>query len=643
MVAIVEKFTVLPIQPEEESVLKARTRPAFIDWMENNYYLTGGTSAVEGLWSREYTPYFVPIAAYLDDTTTREVWIYACSQSGKSTFGTGFTGYITDCMPGPTMEIMPTKDDVKNRIEARIRPMFAANESLLAHVRGHNVNNIFIGKQTVMDHMILYIGWATTAEAMADKPVCYVKADETGKYPPYVGEEADPISLLRKRQRWFKDRSKFLAMTTPVTAGDMSDQNWQRGDCCQWWAPCQHCGKWHEIKWENVKIDRYRDNRGKWRFYAESVYSKGGRARYACPRCGTFWSEDDRWNTVCRGKFVPDGCSVDDTGRITGTSRESAYKSCRIHALMLHPMVETVTNLVCEFVNAQKQKEMGNIQPLKDFWNSQLARPWRQTRAETDIERLKTHIGSYAAQIVPVGVELLTAGLDVQKDHLFLRVLGWGYLGEFWSIFEQRIETGPTDRLDNLEKVIPFLTRRWPAMEGKDIQYRTAAAAIDRGYNTEEVDALCVKYIGTVNLIPVAGDDTVKKRQWRTGYAAGGRIKRYDLNVTSYKDALFRSYFESTVPGPGYGHLHKDTQYEVLEHLTAEHKVIETKGNKLIRAGWKLKKEGRANHYWDCDVYARAAAEIAGLWSIPGPEAGEIKGTPVIGRPVGTRKIRTKY
>lgn len=637
MVSVIEQIRVLPILDEEKDILRPRQRPPFIEWMENSYILEGGTSAIEGPWSREYTPYFVPVAEWLSDTTTREIWIQACSQSGKSTIGTGFVGYICDCSPGPTLLIMPTKDDVKNRVEARIRPMFNANEDLLRHVGGRD-HNIFIGKQTVMDHMILYIGWPTTPAALADKPVCYILADEVGKFPSSVGEEADPISLMRKRQRWFKGRSKLIGNSTPVTKDDMFDQEWERGDRCQWHVPCPHCHKWHQIEWENVLIDR-KENK---EFYAESTYKSGDYARYVCPKCGSLWTEEDRWKAVCEGKFVPECDSINDNGIVTGTNHNTSYRSCRVHALMLHPMVETVTGLVCEFAHAQKSKQIGNIEPLKDFWNSQLARPWRETKAETDIQILQKHIGSYEKGKVPPGVQMITQGFDVQLDHVYCRVLGWGYLGEYWSIFEERIETGPTDRLDNLKKIIPYMTMRFELMEDDTKVMRIAMSAIDRQYNTETVDSLCVHVAGLAPIIPVAGDDKLQKQSWRTGDAAGGVLKRYDLNVTAYKDALYRGYFEAAAGGPGYGHLHKNTEYIVLEHLTSEHKDIVRKGTRIKWIGWLPKKEGTPNHYWDCDVYARAAADIAGLWSIPDPQAIK-KEVVYSGRSAQAKPIRTKY
>lgn len=632
-----ERIQILPLADLERDILIPKDRPSLLEWLESRYMLAGGTAAIEGYWSAEYTPYFRQPAEWLSDTITRELWIYACAQSGKTTFGTGFKGWIVDCNAGPTMSVMPTKDDVRNRVEARIRPMFAANPDLLRHVGG-NVRNIYIGKQTVMDHMILYLGWPTTPAATADKPICYLDLDEFCKYPPFVGEEADPYSLFRKRVRWFKGRSKIFASSTPTIADSGADMEYQKGDRCEWWVPCVYCGKWHMLVWENVVIEKKKDNE----FYPPEWYKSGKKSYYKCPKCQRGWTEDDRWRAVCRGQFVAGDNKLDDTGRITGQEIVTTVRSCRIHALMLHPAIETIASLTAEFVFAQKAKKTGNIQPLKDFWNSQLARTWREQKAVTDIEVLKRHIGGYPKGRVPPGVQMLTAGLDVQLDHVYMRVLGWGYLGEFWSIFEQRIETGPTDNIENLSKVMEFLAMRFELMTDPDTVMRIAMAGIDRQYNAESVDALCVRCLGVVPLIPVAGDDRLAKQSWVVGKTAGGQIKLYRLNTTAYKDAMWRGYFESKAAGPGYGHLHSETEYTVLEHLSSEEKKIERVAGKIKWIGWVVKSPGRANHYWDCDYIARAVADIAGMWSLADPKRPK-KEMPVPGRPIGRRPIRTRY
>jgi phage terminase large subunit GpA-like protein len=127
----------------------------------------------------------------------------------------------------------------------------------------------------------------------------------------------------------------------------------------------------------------------------------------------------------------------------------------------------------------------------------------------------------------------------------------------------------------------------------------------------------------------------------------GAKFFRYDLNVDTYKDRLYRLYYLSQAPGPGYGHLHRDTSAEVIDQLTAEEKVIISRGRKRL-AVWQPKKGRRDNHYWDCDVYATAAAELAGFLGLPPLEDFEqqvqAEARPSRPSPAPTnRKIRTHY
>jgi len=631
------------LQADELALLRARRQRNLIEWMENEYYLSGGRAAVEGYWSREYTPFFEQIAEWFSDTTTREIWLQKPAQFGGTTFMAGCLGYVVDCSPGPAMVVMPDKQETQSRIESVIRPMFANNENLLSHIYGKRVENIFITKQTIMNHMNLYIGWPTTAIATGDKPVCYLFLDEAAKFQPVVGVEADPFSLFRKRQLWFRNRSKLLAMSTPVTVGDLFDRNYKRGDCCEFWVPCVHCKKWHLLDRHNIVIDKKTNGK----YYREEYYKKGDHYRYVCPKCGVIWTESDRWKSVCSGKFVPDYCQLNDDGKPDTPIRFTTYHSARIHLLMLHTSFDPMRLLVCEYVHAMKQLDAGDTQPWKDFNNSRQALPWKEQKAKGDIDILKKHIGSYEPDIVPVGCQLLVAGIDVQLDHVWLWVLGFGYLSEVWSISNMRIETGPTDRIENLEKLIPYLVRRFEIEGMPKMTMRIALAAIDTQYHTDTVKAFSVRCRGVASVMLVAGDDRLTKQSMRVSKESGGAISVYHLNTCVFKDRLFRIFFESQTPGPGYGHFQKGVDYLLLEHMCAEEKVIERKGERITWIGWKIRKESKPNHYWDCGYYALAAADMAGQWTIASAEELEelrkIEKQKLQGKAIIEKPIRTKY
>jgi len=82
---------------------------------------------------------------------------------------------------------------------------------------------------------------------------------------------------------------------------------------------------------------------------------------------------------------------------------------------------------------------------------------------------------------------------------------------------------------------------------------------------------------------------------------------------------LFRLLFETSAPGSGFFHLHRETSEEIKGHLTSEEQRVYWKGfTKEIR--WVRKEGGGPNHLWDCCVYATAAAELAGVGLLRAPK-----------------------
>ena len=287
----------LPIQPEEMEVLEPRERINAAQWAVNKRKLSAKTSDLAGDWSHEYTPYLVEIMEALSDMGTRQVTLVKCSQSGGTETCLNFLGWVIDESPGPALIVMPREDDASRRVNTRIRPMFESTPSLRRKLPGGRLENLYIGKETVLDNLILYLAWSGSAAALADNPVCYVILDEVGKFPGGAGKEADPVSLAKKRQRWFYWRSKLFVLSTPVIEDDLVDREFKRGDQRRWWSRCVHCGRRHVLAWGNVHMEK--DGRGN--LLDPEEYELGGRAWYVCPQCGTAWSEMDRWQAVAAG------------------------------------------------------------------------------------------------------------------------------------------------------------------------------------------------------------------------------------------------------------------------------------------------------------------------------------------------------
>lgn len=620
----------LPLQPEELAVRSPQDRKTFLEWLETEYFLSPKVHGLSTKWSSEYGPFWVDIIRALDDTTTREVWVYAPAQSGKSTIMTGWMGYTIDVDPVPMGLVMPRDTDAAERVECNIIPMFEMNPRLLSHVGG-KIRNINIGKMTMFDNMAFYLLFATSAAAMASKAICRLGFDEAGKYPARVGKEADPISLGRDRTETFKGRSKIFGATTPVHKGDLSDREWIKGDRCEWFMRCVHCDGYHKNAWSNVVLDKNADGS----LLDPEEYSKGGRARYVCPKCGAMYSESDRWSSVCGGKWVPDGGDPSDE------APSRSVRSFRITGWILHPAIQTIDYLAARWSAAMEALHRGDRGPLQAFINSRAAEVWEPKESQPAESKLEPHIGGYDQGIIPVGARILTAAIDVQIDHVWLAVIAWGYQFEGWLIDARRIETGNTEYVENFELARPYISKRWDMAEDPDTVMRVTLAGIDSGYRTDQVNTVCRQW-ADLPVCPVKGwpEDRISGRLYRPVKLADGLI-RYDLNADKFKDSIYRQLFVAEAPGPGFLHLYNGIPPEYLKHLVSEHQVPRSKGSREFLT-WVKRDDHWPNHLWDLFVYNRFLAEIAGVPAIQNPDAKTVKPN-VVGRPIGRKPIRTKY
>lgn len=630
------RATPLPLFEEERELLIPRRRPDMVTWAEANYVLPRETAQVHGRWSRDYVPFWVEPMQWWSSGGLRQLNAAACTQAGKTEFANIAMGYAADVDPGPFLIVLPTEDVAKARLATRIRPMFRACPPLMRKI-GNDLANFNIGKETYLEDMILYVAWANSAITLSDKPIRYLILDEAAKYPMAVGTDTDPIRLGKRRQRGFSINAKTYVPSSPILENDLFWNEWISGDPYDWHVPCPACRRWHLMAWENVQLDK--DANG--RLLDAKEYARGGHARYVCPHCGAAWTDYQRWQAVTAGRWVQAGATVDVEGNINSARTPGPVRSIRIWAGMLHPVFQTIDGLAAEWASAQEAKHSGNIKPLQDFINNQLAEPWRETAKATKIEQLRSHIDKKCVTgLVPAGASFLTRGIDVQLDHVYVIDVAWGDLSEAWVVFFARIDCGDTERLSNYGPIEQYLASGWPLAADAAVRRHPAMASIDCAYRTEEVVTFCRQcQRNKIAIVPARGSEATHTAAGitRPFKDATKQILRYDVNVNYFKNILHSMLYATAEPGPGYMHLPSDTTDELLQHLASEEaREIPYKGRRVTL--W-VKKQGQPNHWWDALVHARHAAELVGVrWLSPRAAAA-----PPPGRPVAKRPIRTRY
>ena len=613
-------FRPMAMPVEVLGVLAPRRKEHMLDWMQQYYILPEKSSRIKGPWRLSVTPFWRIVIEWLCDLTTRVIWVLACTQSGKSTIFGGWMGYIIDVDPGPMKIVLPDEKVVKKRIK-RLKPAFESSPRILRHLGG-DIRNLLIGEPTDLDNMQLILAWPTSPITLSDDPSRYIGGDEVALWVADIKEDTDAISLLDNRVRTYRTISKQFYVTSPKNKGDLADINFEN---CQKWTIhicCPRCGLYHEASWWNVKLDKNPDKT----FLPAAHYTRGKvrHSHYTCPACAGRWSELERKAAISACRACPEGCSIGADGEIVGDWEDSTHKALRVPAVLVDPMFTTVDQLASEWVIADAHRKAGNILPLRNFWNNQMAEAWEQRERATSLTELQKHVGEYSMQnrLVPRKVQMICHGIDVQIDCVWVVTKGYGFRNEQWLLWAGRLETGHTGKAENWDLVEQYVRSEWVSKEDETVRYYASRAAVDCRYQRDEESAVvydfCLRFPeGAVIPVMGYGRERMHASLYKARPVAGKAMRRFDLNVDAAKDRLWQAiYDKEKEPGPGYLHLPNDLPESLARQLASEAQLIKRARSGREMVVW-VKKEGyRENHIWDANLYCDLAAELSGVFSL---------------------------
>jgi len=548
------------------------------EWSDQFRRLDVKTSAEPGQWQTGRTPYLKGIMDAFTDPYVDEITVMAASQVGKTEAMYNMLGFIIDQDPGPTLMVSPRADDAKSVSYNRVRPMIECSPVLSKYIP---INTDDITKlEYHFDRMILYFAGSNSPADLASRPIRYLFLDEVDKYPKFSGREADPIKLASERQKTFWNK-KTVKVSTPTTREGYIFREYDKSDQRRFHVPCPHCGKkqvllFGQIKWpkEESSAERIKNNRLAW---------------YECSHCKKRIDDIHKQKMMLSGEWISE---KSEHNRNRGFWVSSLYS----------PWL-TWSDIASEFLKSKDYVEL-----LMNFVNSWLAEVWEEKIEETTVDKVRNLARDYDQGVVPDEVLVLTAGVDVQKDHFYYVIRGWGYYEESWLIRADRVEYWD-DIIDCLFKTE---YRRVSSAETLNVYM----SCIDSGFRTDEVYRFCREWPDKTKAIKgleeITGGRFYRANKIdinsRTGAVIPGGLVLWNLNVTQYKDKINRLV---TSKNPGKWHIFKNPADDYLMQFTSEHKVlIRNRTTGKAKEVWQKKKEAAANHYLDAEVYALAAADI---------------------------------
>jgi phage terminase large subunit GpA-like protein len=290
-------------------------------------------------------------------------------------------------------------------------------------------------------------------------------------------------------------------------------------------------------------------------------------------------------------------------------------------------MFTTIDTMAADYAKAQAALKLGKHTTWRNFINNQLGQFWEVRDRETSAEVLDGHIikgeTAYRMRQVPPGVQLITMGIDVQADHVWVLTKGYGYQNQQWLIHAGRLETGHTGRQANWEIVDAYIRSEWLSQVDNSVKFYAKKVNIDCRYQRAERDEestviydFCIAIPhreGFINPVMGFSRKRMKEMSIRGIHPlAGSTLTRYNINVDLYKDRAWETLHNpEATPGPKYMHLPIDLPGDIKRQLCSEEQIL-VDGVPL----WKVKDGHTDNHCWDCNIYADVAAEIAGAFSL---------------------------
>jgi len=556
-------------------------------WADKYRRLDTKTSAEPGQWSTARTPYLKGIMDAFTDPFVDEITVMSASQVGKTEAMLNMLGYIIDQDPGPTLMVLPRADDAKSISYNRIKPMIEGSAILERYIP-QNSDDI-TKLEYHFDRMILYFAGSNSPADLASRPIRYLFLDEVDKYPRFSGREADPIKLAQERQKTFWNK-KTVKVSTPTTREGYIFREYEKSDQRRFYVPCPHCGKiqvliFGQIKWpkEEASAERIKNERLAW---------------YECLHCNKRIEDSQKPRMMQSGEWIAD--------------KKEPNKNRGFWISSLYSPWLSFSDIAAEFLKSKDYIEL-----LMNFVNSWLAEVWEENIGKTKPEELLSLVLPNPRGIVPDGARVLTAGVDVQKDHFYLSIRGWGLHQESWLILATRVE--------EWDDVIEILFKTYYPSETAGVEpFGVRLTCIDTGYRTDEVYEVARLWRDIAR--PIKGQSYISGVPFRvssidkypaTGQTIPGGLLLWHIDTSYFKDKISRLVKNTKLDSPGGWHLHKDPSDEYLKQFCGEHKIIiRDKKTGRAREEWRTVSVHAQSHFFDTECYSIAAAEMIRVFAM---------------------------
>lgn len=565
------------------------------EWAEKYRQLDAKTTARPGPWRNSSTPYLKGLMDEFNNYETEEIVFVKPTQVGGTEAILNMIGFVIDEDPSPAMVVYPTDELAKSISKNRIEPMLL-NSPTLKEKYHENDSSVL---EMQFDDMYLSLVGSNSPSGLASKPIKYLFLDETDKYPGASKKEADPVSLAKERTKTFHNRKIVLASTPTLKNNHIWEAKENADVEKHYLMPCPHCGRKIEFKFSNL---RFPDDE------SMSYADRAERARYVCQECGSIITDSQKYIMLQQG-----------TWEIVERKTQFARKVVFWLNTLYSPFVR-FAEVAKEFLTSKDDSEA-----FQNFVNSWLAEPWEDTKLKTSADLVMERQTALPELIVPEWTKLIVGGVDVQENSLYVSIRAFGN-----HITSQNIYHKQVLNFSAVEQIM-----NTPYRNANGDEFIVSLCLIDSGYDADSTYDFCADNSDWA--VPVKGASNPMINHYKISKINKTDSKAYGMSLVIVDTGKYKDMIASRMRkknGRGSWMVYQGCDREYAEQVTAEHKINVKTNNGKVKQEWHLKSSHADNHYFDCEVYCMAAADIMGIRTAHlNDEAEELQQQPVQNNP----------
>jgi phage terminase large subunit GpA-like protein len=619
---------------------RPRKLPTTDQWAVEHVRLPSDISANPGAFDLQARPYWREPLLCMDDPSIETITLEGSAQEGKTVALISMLLSRMDLDAAPAMLVGPDQDAMRE-MRDKVYAYCEASPTLATRIPPQTKRN---DRFLEFDTLICYLAYSGSAQRMRSRTCKNIFCTEIDVWQddPVLG---DPVMVVRARAKAW-DEHKIIYESTPSDEASRIDSLYRDSDQRRLHCPCPHCGTYQELRFfphtggahaGRGGIRGHLDEHGEPR----SPESAAQHVYYQCVSCDVPILNEDKQEMIARGVWCPRGAFVNSRGEIEGKS-DRETKNVGFHFWSIFAPNITFADLATQYL-VHRAKGL-----LKVFFNNWLGLPYKITSKMPEWRKLgqRLRVPYYSSGTVPSSAYFVTCGVDVQGDRIYYAVRAWGEDKTSWSVErgclrpellemdgELRRFADTNNIAADLVQLWPrIINRRWPVVGGRSKLGHDVigcrALGCDSQYRTREVQQF-VRQAG-VNasktiVRAVRGDQSVGwasqqqlykvshvERNARTGELYEGGLDVWGIAVSAYKEDLVARY-EKPTDQPGAWMLPGDIFQggeDYLRQLVNEAPQLVKSEGKREKIVWTVIDGGVGNHYWDCEVYASALADM---------------------------------